>query len=212
MELLGSITLADISDGSNGKGINWLGDFDSHPINPTENDAYYNTTDKIAYIYKNGEWSILAKDGQEGQNGQDGNTYSLNGSKGKIVRYKIKDNNDYKICYSPNIYSINATKREGDAAPVKLTNENYKLTLEITSILSADSVTEIEIVNTTDTNKYIEYDVENNNWNIYIQNIWEGYLNYLKGESVPEAVIKIGSALEREEIAFVFNFVNFNVF
>ena len=53
MELLGSITLADISDGSNGKGINWLGDFDSHPINPTENDAYYNTTDKIAYIYKN---------------------------------------------------------------------------------------------------------------------------------------------------------------
>ena len=92
MELLGSITLADISDGSNGKGINWLGDFDSHPTNPTENDAYYNTTDRISYIYKNGTWSILAKDGQEGQNGQDGNTYSLNGSKGKIVRYKIKDN------------------------------------------------------------------------------------------------------------------------
>ena len=205
MELLGSITLADISDGSDGKGINWLGDFNSHPADPSENDAYYNTTDRISYIYKNGAWSILAKDGQEGKNGQDGNTYSLNGSKGRIVRYKIKNNNDYKICYSPNIYSINATKREGDAAPVKLTNENYKLTLEITSILSADNVTEIEIVNTTDTNKYIEYDVENNNWNIYIQNIWEGYLNYLKGESVPEAVIKIGSALEREEIAFVFN-------
>ena len=113
MELLGSITLADVSDGLDGKGINWLGDFNSHPTNPTENDAYYNTTDKIAYIYQNGTWAILAKDGQDGQDGnpgKDGNTYALNGSKSRIVRYKVKNESDYKIYYSPNIYSINVTK------------------------------------------------------------------------------------------------------
>ena len=104
MELLGSITLADVSDGLDGKGINWLGDFNSHPTNPTENDAYYNTTDKIAYIYQNETWAILAKDGQDGQDGnpgKDGNTYALNGSKSRIVRYKVKNESDYKIYYSP---------------------------------------------------------------------------------------------------------------
>ena len=206
MELLGSITLADVSDGLDGKGINWLGDFNSHPTNPTENDAYYNTTDKIAYIYQNGTWAILAKDGQDGQDGnpgKDGNTYALNGSKSRIVRYKVKNESDYKIYYSPNIYSINVTKRNGDGAPEKLSNEVYKLKLRITSILSEDDVAEIEIKNFEN---YIEYDSNNKNWNIYIQNIWEAYLGYLKGNlTLNEEILKIGSALEREEIALVFS-------
>ena len=206
MELLGSITLADVSDGLDGKGINWLGDFNSHPTDPTENDAYYNTTDKIAYIYQNGTWAILAKDGQDGQDGnpgKDGNTYALNGSKSRIVRYKVKNESDYKIYYSPNIYSINVTKRNGDGAPEKLSNEVYKLKLRITSILSEDNVAEIEIKNFEN---YIEYDSNNKNWNIYIQNIWEAYLGYLKGNlTLNEEILKIGSALEREEIALVFS-------
>lgn len=59
--------------GPQGNSINWLGTYDEHP-NPSPNetplaelDAYYNdgtgSIDAGSYIYVNGAWEILAKDG-----------------------------------------------------------------------------------------------------------------------------------------------------
>jgi outer membrane protein OmpA-like peptidoglycan-associated protein len=47
--------------------ITWLGSLPSNPMNAIENQAYYNSTDKKAYIYdKDGNWQILAQDGNSG--------------------------------------------------------------------------------------------------------------------------------------------------
>ncbi len=48
--------------GTNGISINWLGTLTAVPINPSINDAYYNSTEGKSFIW-NGAWVILAKDG-----------------------------------------------------------------------------------------------------------------------------------------------------
>ena len=49
--------------GNDGISILWIGELASHPETPQRNWAYYNTIDKIAYIYDGSTWQILAKDG-----------------------------------------------------------------------------------------------------------------------------------------------------
>ncbi|SFD90866.1 Outer membrane protein OmpA [Chitinophaga sp. CF118] len=47
--------------------INWLGSYAVAPASAIENQAYYNSTDKKAYIYDStGTWQILAQDGIPG--------------------------------------------------------------------------------------------------------------------------------------------------
>ncbi|OFY94757.1 MAG: hypothetical protein A3K10_10215, partial [Bacteroidetes bacterium RIFCSPLOWO2_12_FULL_31_6] len=50
-------------DGTNGIGINWLGAFSTPPLSPSQNDAYYNDTDGISYIWDGATWNTLAQDG-----------------------------------------------------------------------------------------------------------------------------------------------------
>jgi hypothetical protein len=47
--------------GANGVSIQWLGTLPSAPSSPTLNQAYYNSTDKISYVWDGDSWEILAK-------------------------------------------------------------------------------------------------------------------------------------------------------
>ncbi|MHC1704565.1 MAG: beta strand repeat-containing protein [Tenuifilaceae bacterium] len=58
--------------GSAGTSIQWLGSFNAHPSTPLLNQAYYNLTDKTAYIYDGAGWNILAVDGLKGDKGDQG--------------------------------------------------------------------------------------------------------------------------------------------
>jgi hypothetical protein len=55
--------------GTNGISVNWLGDFAAPPGAPTLNDAYYNTTDGVSYIWDGAAWQIVAQDGTSGGGG-----------------------------------------------------------------------------------------------------------------------------------------------
>ncbi|MBA7591021.1 hypothetical protein ES708_33167 [subsurface metagenome] len=53
--------------GKDGISITWFGDYPTAPMsNPNENDAYYNTTDGVSYIWDGGAWDVLVKDGAAG--------------------------------------------------------------------------------------------------------------------------------------------------
>jgi hypothetical protein len=51
--------------GSDGVSISWQGSLSSAPSNPQLNWAYYDTTEKIAYIGDGDSWEILCQDGQD---------------------------------------------------------------------------------------------------------------------------------------------------
>jgi len=55
--------------GSNGISIEWLGNSSVAPASPTLNQAYYNSVDKISYVWDGDSWEILAKDGAQGPEG-----------------------------------------------------------------------------------------------------------------------------------------------
>ena len=50
--------------GATGSSINWLGSLTSAPANPQVNDAYYNSSDGIAYLWDGDSWEVLARDGE----------------------------------------------------------------------------------------------------------------------------------------------------
>jgi len=52
--------------GANGISIVWQGEKTEHPASPLLNWAYYNNTDKKAYIWDGSDWKVLAQDGEEG--------------------------------------------------------------------------------------------------------------------------------------------------
>lgn len=58
--------------GPAGIGIVWKGSSASAPANPQLNWAYYNTTDKKAYIYDGSAWQVMAQDGVTGAQGLPG--------------------------------------------------------------------------------------------------------------------------------------------
>jgi hypothetical protein len=55
--------------GVNGISINWLGTLTSNPSSPNLNDAYYNSVDRVSYIWNGSSWNIIARDGQNGSGG-----------------------------------------------------------------------------------------------------------------------------------------------
>ena len=63
---------ANGSDGTNGVSISWRGEFASPPASPQLNWAYYNSADKVSYIYNGSAWQVLAKDGEAGPQGPKG--------------------------------------------------------------------------------------------------------------------------------------------
>ncbi len=64
------VTLS-LSAGGSGT-FSWAGSAASHPSSPTLYTAYYNSTDKISYIWDGDSWEILAKDGSAGAQGPQG--------------------------------------------------------------------------------------------------------------------------------------------
>ena len=52
------------ADGAAGAGITWKGSYASAPSGAKEGWAYYNTVDGCSYIYSNGKWEVLVRDGQ----------------------------------------------------------------------------------------------------------------------------------------------------
>lgn len=54
--------------GADGISIDWVGSLVAAP-DPVKNKAYYNTVDKISYVYDGDSWEILAKDGLQGETG-----------------------------------------------------------------------------------------------------------------------------------------------
>ncbi len=43
--------------------INWLGELATVPASPQFNDAYYNSTEGVAYVWDGDSWEVLARDG-----------------------------------------------------------------------------------------------------------------------------------------------------
>ncbi|MDG0972652.1 MAG: hypothetical protein P8O07_00695 [Crocinitomicaceae bacterium] len=69
------------TNGTNGVSLNWLGTLATAPASPSINDAYYNSTVGISYIW-NGSWNVIAQDGVSSSgSGSDANTliYTVNG-------------------------------------------------------------------------------------------------------------------------------------
>ena len=58
MKAYSSYTVVDVVDG-----MQWQSDATSHPTNPKEGWAYYNTKDKCSYLYDGTKWVVFAKDG-----------------------------------------------------------------------------------------------------------------------------------------------------
>lgn len=53
-----------------GESYNFLGEFASHPANPSNGDTYRNTTDRCVYTYKDGVWKVMLEDGTDGKDGK----------------------------------------------------------------------------------------------------------------------------------------------
>jgi len=70
--------------GQDGISIVWLGSYSTAPGSPSTNDAYYNTTDGVSYIWDGSEWQVLAQDGMDGLDGLNGidGTNGVDGTNG----------------------------------------------------------------------------------------------------------------------------------
>lgn len=53
-----------------GDSITFLGEFATAPDDPKEGDSYRNTVDHCTYIYRNGLWMVMVKDGTDGKDGK----------------------------------------------------------------------------------------------------------------------------------------------
>ena len=57
---------ANGTNGNDGISIEWLGTNATAPTSPTINQAYYNSTDGVSYIWDGSSWQIVAQDGTGG--------------------------------------------------------------------------------------------------------------------------------------------------
>lgn len=61
------IICRDGEEGEEGESLVWMGSFSEHPLTAENLYAYYNTTDRITYIYDGIVWNILATSGKNGK-------------------------------------------------------------------------------------------------------------------------------------------------
>lgn len=74
--------------------INYRGEYKDAetPLNPIQGDWYRNETVGESYIYQNGEWCLLSKDGKSGEQGEKGDTGEA-GKDGQSIQVKgVLDN------------------------------------------------------------------------------------------------------------------------
>jgi outer membrane protein OmpA-like peptidoglycan-associated protein len=67
--VLPQVMSQDGADGLPGPALSWLGSFTAEPTPTGSNQAYYNLTDKKAYIYDGNAWQIFSESGLDGTNG-----------------------------------------------------------------------------------------------------------------------------------------------
>ncbi len=60
--------------GANGISILWLGTFNSPPLSPNLNEAYYDSSQKKSLVWNGSAWQILAQDGAPGPVGPKGSS------------------------------------------------------------------------------------------------------------------------------------------
>ena len=48
--------------GADGRSINWLGELNNSPLSPNINDAYFDVTDNIAYLWNGSSWTLMFRD------------------------------------------------------------------------------------------------------------------------------------------------------
>ncbi|MBQ0050910.1 MAG: carboxypeptidase regulatory-like domain-containing protein [Treponema sp.] len=127
---------SDGKDGENGKdgiSIIWLGSFaNSNSIeNPKALNAYYNTTDGCSYIYDGTQWTLLAKAGDKGDEGNDGvsivwrgsfeNSDSIENPKAMNAYYNTTDGCSY--IYDGTQWTLLAKAGENNKDLMELTTE-----------------------------------------------------------------------------------------
>ena len=56
-----------VVNGKDGTSILFIGSSATAPANPQDGWAYYNTTDKCSYVYEQGTWRVMVRDGRDGK-------------------------------------------------------------------------------------------------------------------------------------------------
>ena len=56
-----------VVNGKDGTSIVFVGSYSVAPANPQDGWAYYNSTDKCSYVYQEGSWQVMVKDGKDGK-------------------------------------------------------------------------------------------------------------------------------------------------
>lgn len=102
----------DGKDGTDGVSIVWKGSSITHPANPQNGWAYYNTGQKKSFIYQDGAWYQMTIDGTDGQDGKDGQ----DGSNGLSIVWKGD------LATAPSNPQINWCYRDTDNGKVYIYN------------------------------------------------------------------------------------------
>lgn len=105
---------ADGVNGEDGVSIVWQGTAASHPANPQNGWAYYNSTEKKSFVYQDGSWYQMTVDGTDGQDGQNGTNGLSIVWKGESATAPAnpKENWCYKDTDNGKVYIYNGTAWE----------------------------------------------------------------------------------------------------
>ena len=60
------LDVGTVVDGKDGTSIVFKGSYSVAPSSPKEGWAYYNSTDKCGYVYQDGSWQVMVRDGKDG--------------------------------------------------------------------------------------------------------------------------------------------------
>ena len=70
----------NMKENQNNTTFRWRGSFDVAPYDPQLYDAYFNSMDGCSYIWNGSNWDLLARAGNDGEDGVDGNSIRWRGS------------------------------------------------------------------------------------------------------------------------------------
>lgn len=75
-----NISSENMKENQNNTTFRWRGSFDVAPYDPQLYDAYFNSMDGCSYIWNGSNWDLLARAGNDGEDGVDGNSIRWRGS------------------------------------------------------------------------------------------------------------------------------------